>query len=491
MKKAFLYLVILVSFLQSAKAQEIVLDFSHENGKYFNIRNIVETTDSCMIVECPMFEAVVVGPDLGDMFYKVTMDGQLVDSLFIENENINLRTLLVRDPQNPDNYLYAYFDMTQEDVLLRMVYFDRDFNIQSTKEIVFGYSGIRSYDYFMDPNGDIIASFSVGRDSLFTTCFNRIGFDGELKYSREVPEIRHFQHLQSWHTWVFRQSPLQYSYWGSENGTDLHDRPPIRLYVLDSLFNVTDEHCHYLYDGQVFKKGWQEHIVPLDDEHYLLAIRYNRWEYHEQLHHRMVFLGKYDRNHELDQAGLFGESTTSFVNPICAEAVNDTLIYYSYMTMCDSGDISSELTLLCLDNNLNLNWERHFTYPRNHLYWGIPMKIMENGNVAIGSFRYGENPGCISVVVIRNDGTTGTPEMEPFIRPFTYYPVPVHGELCLRFSPDVQPKQIELYDLQGRLVSTQRSSFESIDMSQLPAGTYTMRVALEDGKVYADKVVKE
>ena len=28
-------------------------------------------------------------------------------------------------------------------------------------------------------------------------------------------------------------------------------------------------------------------------------------------------------------------------------------------------------------------------------------------------------------------------------------------------------------------------------MSLLPAGTYTMRVTLEDGKAYSDKVVKE
>ena len=61
----------------------------------------------------------------------------------------------------------------------------------------------------------------------------------------------------------------------------------------------------------------------------------------------------------------------------------------------------------------------------------------------------------------------------------------------MHFSPDVQPKQIELYDLQGRLVRTQNNAYESIDLSQLPAGTYTMRVIMEDGKAYTDKVVKE
>ncbi|MBQ6305190.1 MAG: T9SS type A sorting domain-containing protein, partial [Bacteroidales bacterium] len=77
------------------------------------------------------------------------------------------------------------------------------------------------------------------------------------------------------------------------------------------------------------------------------------------------------------------------------------------------------------------------------------------------------------------------------VRPFTYYPNPAKEQLHMQFSPDVQPKQIELYDLQGRLVRTQSKAFESIDMSQLPAGTYTLRVTMEDGKTYSDKVVKE
>jgi hypothetical protein len=71
------------------------------------------------------------------------------------------------------------------------------------------------------------------------------------------------------------------------------------------------------------------------------------------------------------------------------------------------------------------------------------------------------------------------------------YPNPAKDQLYTQFSPDVQPVRVELYDLQGRLVRTQRSAFETIDLSRLPAGTYTMRVIMKDGKTYSDKVVKE
>jgi hypothetical protein len=93
--------------------------------------------------------------------------------------------------------------------------------------------------------------------------------------------------------------------------------------------------------------------------------------------------------------------------------------------------------------------------------------------------------------ILIHDGVTAVAEGGIEIRPYMFYPNPAQDQLRLQYSPDVQPKQIELYDLQGRLVRTQSKAFESIDMSQLPAGTYTLRVTLEDGKTYSDKVVKE
>ena len=74
---------------------------------------------------------------------------------------------------------------------------------------------------------------------------------------------------------------------------------------------------------------------------------------------------------------------------------------------------------------------------------------------------------------------------------FSVYPIPVKGQLRIQFAPNVQPKQIDLYDLQGRSAHAQSGSFENIDLSRLPAGVYTLRVTMEDGSVYSDKVVKE
>ena len=74
---------------------------------------------------------------------------------------------------------------------------------------------------------------------------------------------------------------------------------------------------------------------------------------------------------------------------------------------------------------------------------------------------------------------------------FKVFPNPAQDQLRLQYSPDVQPTRVELYDLQGRLVRSQGNAFETFDLGQLPAGTYTLRVTMDDGQVFSDKVVKE
>ena len=72
-----------------------------------------------------------------------------------------------------------------------------------------------------------------------------------------------------------------------------------------------------------------------------------------------------------------------------------------------------------------------------------------------------------------------------------FYPNPTQDRLRLQYSPEVQPKTIELYDLQGRLVRSQNQGLESVDMQGFASGQYLMKVTLEDGKSFTDKVVKE
>ena len=89
------------------------------------------------------------------------------------------------------------------------------------------------------------------------------------------------------------------------------------------------------------------------------------------------------------------------------------------------------------------------------------------------------------------DGTLSCPETEISVRPYMFYPNPAQDQLHLNYSPDVEPAQIELYDLQGRLVRSQGSGLESLSLQGLAPGQYVMKVTMADGTVFSDKVVKE
>ena len=150
---------------------------------------------------------------------------------------------------------------------------------------------------------------------------------------------------------------------------------------------------------------------------------------------------------------------------------------------------SNQLVLACLDDDLNVRWVRYFL-ETGSFFWGTTMTVLSDGRIAIGAYRYGNSPNDIAVVVLK-DELWNLDETSDIVRPYLFYPNPAQSRLHLQFSPDVKPTQVELYDLQGRLVRTQGDAFDSLDLGMLPAGTYTLRITMEDGQVFSDKVVKE
>lgn len=70
------------------------------------------------------------------------------------------------------------------------------------------------------------------------------------------------------------------------------------------------------------------------------------------------------------------------------------------------------------------------------------------------------------------------------------YTNPVNDRLSLRFDDGAMPESVELYDLAGRLVGTKPNGLESIDMGSMSSGVYILRVTMNDGTCYHEKLVK-
>ena len=496
MKKTLLFLGIL-TFAGLAKGQEIVTEFSHSNGQFLTGVDLkfVETTDKCLVVESWLAPAPGIVSPIGKMFYKFSADGIVRDSLLFEYDSVyddhSAAALFERDPEHPDHFVYAnflviddtlYFRMRTIDTYLNYIG-DTIFEIDHSTELFPYYS----YDLFSEPNGDIIASYSIKDDpnETFMTYFLRIGFDGTLKSRTEVPQIRYFDKLMEKHTGMFNEAPVQYCYWGSNHASDTHDNPPYRLYVLDNLFNVVEEKRLYSYQGSTYEASWNDHFAPIDDQHYLQVNKYRKLDSQTYYTYSSVLLEKRNRQHIRQASALFGRSLHQ-PEAIRAIAVDGNTIYLSYMTNVVA---PNHLVLLRLDGDLNVQWERHFL-SEDTFHHAINMKVLDDGSIAVSSYDAFASPNSISVVVIK-DNYDNLEELGIHIRPYDFYPNPSHNELHLHYSPDVQPAQIDLYDLQGRLMHTQNQSFECLNLNGLAAGQYLIKVTMKDGKTFTDKVVKE
>ena len=182
------------------------------------------------------------------------------------------------------------------------------------------------------------------------------------------------------------------------------------------------------------------------------------------------------------------------------DATGHKMIFHCrYSQYRESEEYPNTLTITKLTDDFEILWQRSYTVPDIYLEAHHLLPTIDDGCLVTGSVTRGCNlPYSFGVreewfaLKLNADGTVGTDEDGlVVVRPYACYPNPTHDMLHLQYSPDVQPAHIEIYDLQGRLVSTQGKAFESIDMSQLPAETYTIRVTMEDGKTYTDKVMKE
>jgi hypothetical protein len=143
-----------------------------------------------------------------------------------------------------------------------------------------------------------------------------------------------------------------------------------------------------------------------------------------------------------------------------------------------------------IDDNLHVTWQKQFLFDGQHYPVGV--KASEDGGCWVyGLIRQANEERAGFVFKLNAEGLLNLSESMENPHPYAFFPNPVKDKLQLCFFTDFRPFQVEFYDLQGRLVCTQSNTFEAIDMSQLPTGTYMLRVTLEDGKVFSDKVIKK
>ncbi len=505
MKKLTLFLAILMA-TTLVKGQSYTYDsiVGIDLGFYsFNVNSLLELRDGNILSHSPFWipdeSGFSIISDLGHMLVKVSSDACFLDSLLMENDYASY-CLLERNPHGRGN-LFVKIDRDlencQTNLLIRHIddqlYYDEasDIIVPLEDTIVSGWE-----KYLFEDDENIILFYILTSGQTYTPIMVRAGLDGTIKDRVELPDnimnIMSETAVGGNNLMVYNDSPREYAWTNSS-------RSVFGYFVVDSLFQLKE----YIRVEEEFEPGYLmersgEQMLSLDENSYLVTTRY-----YTKLHYgnNGVRITKYDKTTHTnigtvkfatDPQGPDHGFVTCAI-PCDLKKSADGNLYFVYQTADPFAPSGFYVCVAKLDYDLNVLWQRYCLDPG---FDHTPDMILslENGGCVVGGFEKGHMVGHISpkmFYLFFHDDGVGTPETETFVRPYMFYPNPIQSELHLRYSPDVTPTQIELYDLQGQLVCMQKNSLERLEMSGLPSGTYTMRVMLEDGKVFSDKVVKE
>jgi hypothetical protein len=72
---------------------------------------------------------------------------------------------------------------------------------------------------------------------------------------------------------------------------------------------------------------------------------------------------------------------------------------------------------------------------------------------------------------------------------YSLYPNPVDDRLVLKLADEHKCENVSVYSIDGRMLKSQDSDFENIDVSALTRGVYFVRIILQEGSVFTEKIV--
>lgn len=454
-------------------------------------------------------------------YYKISRQGAaFLDSVTYETQDWN-EILMARlhDDGNPiyaqyRNVLAKYLlDQDNNKTDLNLTFFDDDVNFNESQEITIPLADTMVFPCsflgaaVLDSYNDIILQYSI--PTRGEVHFDRFGLDGSLKHKTIISStVMPTYNTLTWEGTPVHglkqcgKSPLRYHLYGTSTDKFLSSQKDFVSYELDSLFNIVNiltipsvhPNSYPFIHNTYFHNG----MVCLEDGS-AFVVRDVRWTTELEA----TGIVKYDANGNMLKDVWFDSTKApqtyggKWDDYLGVDLQMDELgnLYFAFECVVDSVE---KVVISKLDQDLNIIWERYGMDVKQpvefHRYAECGLNILDEGGVAVFGRNSGFNgqafPEGLFMMLVDDDGV-GFPETANSLRPYYFYPNPVNDQLRMHYSPDVTPRYAEIYDLQGRLVSTQSNNLESIDMSDLPTGTYTLRIVMVDGTAYSNKVVKQ
>ena len=175
--------------------------------------------------------------------------------------------------------------------------------------------------------------------------------------------------------------------------------------------------------------------------------------------------------------------------PIGLAKAGDGDLYFAYCTQDPEtlyfGSPSGQVSVVKMDANLNIIWQRFCLEPEGYARVGSELIALENGGVAVGGVVMGAPPELFFLVF--DDEGWAVSENAMLSQTCNVYPNPAREKVTIE---GIEAAEVMVYNALGQVVKTVRGKSE-VSVADLPSGTYSIWVKMEDGKAFSTKIVKK
>lgn len=453
---------------------------------------IIEADDGAILLSLTLGEAG--DTDYTNRIIRLGYDGAILDQGQIEIKGGSHRGYqpFFRHPYMENTNVYVYVEHGTPTVY-KAILFDNSMNITKEISTALPYStdnnrqiNYRDREAFvLDAENNIVVMKRIGESPNFL--FVKIDMDGKILAEKEVSvDVEHDNlEITYYPLFVYNESPLQYAFsFQKQIGYQL---PKLGLAILDSDFNVIETKENVVHtDGYEILREFNHEVARMDDSRYLTStMHFSGAPFSNSVALRMIdkednIVREYKHVKSYDLYN--GEPEISHKSLLTTK---DGGVYWIY-TMPDPEVYGvRNLYVAFFDSELNLIWDKMAMSDVNHLEV-MASSVCDDGRILISAFDLHER---IYTIV-------GELEMKPIgndehvaIRPCSFSPNPSDVEIRIMFSPDVNCEKVEIYSMDGRMHHQQNSNLGTIDVSGLNSGIYMMKMTLDNGDTYTDKVV--
>ena len=483
MKKFFTTIAVILLALTASAQNFNVWDHDSNDGNLHQCYDIIEMSDGNFMVDDDVFDEN--GNDIGINLFKITPEGVAIDSAFIPGSmlRINGGFPRIRDPFNDNSNIFTSFYNENGMAHYKALYINDNLEIVDEIETELNIGGTFGSDFraFINHNNDIVIH---GCDSDTTERFIVLGLDGTTKFVSQSIEKKYYMLAQR-PFFMINKSPVRYGFITTHR-TSSGDWTYIEVY--DEEFNRIEEHKINT-AGQYTYIGYYAHMRGsyLDEGHFLLTAPAS-----DQYTNHFNLLIKYNHDFQVVEKFQFADGAWDYLMPKNIAVTDDGRIYVVWSNKQQS---KRELTVECLDFDLNLLDEVVCLGYMQMVNYGLIVR--ENGGLALSGwlydsdYQFNESSEIYAVIF---DETLSSPEISFSETPFLCYPNPVNNVLNISFSDDNDCHSIELYTLDGRFVETRHGASlqqTTINVENLNAGVYFLKLRMADGSEFSEKFVKE